>query len=61
MTPEQIIEKIEKVKALCAEIEQILNSIPSDEASSELNAKIDKLLPAVRRFKAEDKIETFGF
>jgi len=60
MTAEQIIEKIEKVKVLCAEIEQILDSIQNDEVSSELNAKIDKLLPAVRRFKLEDKKETFG-
>lgn len=59
MTAEQIIEKIEKVKALCGEIEQILDSIPNEEASSELNAKIDKLLPAVRRFKIEDKYEDF--
>lgn len=59
MTAEQIIEKMEKAKALCAEIEQILDSIPNDEASSEVNAKIDSLLPAVRRFKIEDKYEDF--
>lgn len=59
MTAEQIIEKIEKVKVLCGEIEQILDSIQNDEASTELNAKIDKLLPAVRRFRIENKYEEF--
>lgn len=59
MTPEQIIEKMERVKALCVEIDQILNSIPNEEASSEVNAKIDILLPAVRKFKLEDKYEDF--
>lgn len=59
MTATQIIEKIEQVKTLCVQIEQILNSIPNDEASSELNAKIDRLLPAVRRFNIEDKYEDF--
>jgi ElaB/YqjD/DUF883 family membrane-anchored ribosome-binding protein len=59
MTPEQIIEKMEKVKTLCAEIETLLDSIPNDEASSEINRKIDKLLPAVRKFLKEDKYEDF--